>query len=200
MNKKIIAVFGGSFNPPTVAHIELAKQVLKNIKNLDKIIFVPVSTKYNKKGLAPDEDRFNMLETICSNEDNLEVSRVELDSDRQLFTIETLQIIKESNPNSDIYFIIGTDNLKELPTWHNVERILQDYKIVVLERDEDSISDIIRDNKLLNCYKDSFITIKNINKINMSASNVRRNIAENKSIKGMVPKQIEKMVKKIYSI
>ena len=200
MNKKIIAVFGGSFNPPTVAHIELAKQVLKNIKDLDKIVFVPVSTKYNKKGLAPDEDRFNMLETICSNEDNLEVSRVELDSDRQLFTIETLQIIEESNPNSDIYFIIGTDNLKELPTWHNVERILQDYKIVVLERDEDSISDIIRDNKLLNCYKDSFITIKNINKINMSASNVRRNIAENKSIKGMVPKQIEKMVKKIYSI
>ena len=200
MEKKIIAVFGGSFNPPTVAHIELAKQVLKNIKNLDKIIFVPVSTKYNKKGLAPDEDRFNMLKEICNKEDNLEVSRVELDSERQLFTIETLQIIKESNPNSDIYFIIGSDNLKELPTWHNIEKILQEYKIVVLERDDDSISNIIRENKLLSCYKDSFITIKEINKINMSASNVRRNIAENKSIKGMVPKQIEKMVKKIYSI
>lgn len=61
MNKTGIAVFGGSFNPPTVAHINLAKQVLEEMNEIEKVIFVPVSTKYNKKGLAPDEVRLNML-------------------------------------------------------------------------------------------------------------------------------------------
>lgn len=107
MNKrKIIAVFGGSFNPTTVAHISLAKQILKKIENVDKVIFVPVSTKYNKSGLAPDKERFSMLKKICDEEENLEVSSIELDSNRQLYTIETLQAIKEQNPNNDIYFII----------------------------------------------------------------------------------------------
>ena len=48
MNKTGIAVFGGSFNPPTVAHINLAKQVLEEMNEIEKVIFVPVSTKYNK--------------------------------------------------------------------------------------------------------------------------------------------------------
>ncbi len=104
--KKIIAVFGGAFNPPTIAHINLAKQVLKKIENIEKVIFVPVSTKYNKRELASDTDRYNMLKKVCENEEGLEVSSIELDSDRQLYTIETLQKIEEQNPNNYIYFII----------------------------------------------------------------------------------------------
>ena len=103
MSKKIIAVFGGAFNPPTVAHIKLAKQVLKGIENVEK---VPVSTKYNKKGLASDAERYQMLKAICEEEEGLEVSSIELDSDRQLYTIETLENIKEANPNNDICFVI----------------------------------------------------------------------------------------------
>ncbi len=105
-NKNVIAVFGGSFNPPTIAHIDLAKQVLNNIENVEKIIFVPVSTKYNKIGLAPDKDRLNLLQKICNEEKNIEVSSIELDSNRQLYTIETLTEIKNQNPDYDIYFIL----------------------------------------------------------------------------------------------
>ena len=114
MEKKIIAVFGGSFNPPTVAHLNLAKQILEKVENVVKVIFVPVSTKYNKRGLASDEERFDMLKTICNIEKGLEVSSIELESTRQLYTIETLEKIKEQNPENDIYFVLGTDNLKEL--------------------------------------------------------------------------------------
>ena len=114
MKKKIIAVFGGAFNPPTVAHIELAKQILNGIENVEKVIFVPVSTKYNKKELASDEDRYQMLKAICDKEKGLEVSRIELDSDRQLYTIETLEKMKEANSNNDICFVIRNRQLKGL--------------------------------------------------------------------------------------
>lgn len=94
MDKEIIAVFGGAFNPPTVAHINFAKQILNKIDRVEKVIFVPVSTKYHKSGLASDADRFNMLKCICDSEECLEVSSIELDSTRQLYTIETLRILK----------------------------------------------------------------------------------------------------------
>ena len=105
-NKNVIAVFGGSFNPPTIAHVDLAKQVLDKIENVEKIVFVPVSTKYNKRGLASDDTRYKMLKDICENEENLEVSNIELKSERQLYTIETLDLFQQENPNSEICFII----------------------------------------------------------------------------------------------
>lgn len=198
MENKIIAVFGGSFNPPTIAHIKLAKQILNNIKSVEKVMFVPVSTKYNKDGLAPDKERFNMLKTICQNEKKLDVSSIELNSDRQLYTIETLQIIKEQNPDKDVYFVLGTDNLKELKTWHTADKLLEKFKVIVLERDNDCVEQIIQNDKLLLQYKDSFIKLKSIKKIDLSASYIRELVKNNKSIEGIVPKGIENKVYELY--
>ena len=60
-----IGFFGGSFNPPTNAHINLAKEVIK-VCNLDKVIFVPMGNYYPKEGLAKAEDRLKMLEIACT--------------------------------------------------------------------------------------------------------------------------------------
>ena len=65
MNKKIIAVFGGSFNPPINSHAMLAKQIVKKCDRVEKLIFVPVSTKYRKVKLVSDEHRYNMLKILC---------------------------------------------------------------------------------------------------------------------------------------
>ena len=64
MQNKAIAIFGGSFNPPLNSHLELAKQITINLDYVEKVIFVPVSTKYHKSGLASDADRFNMFSDL----------------------------------------------------------------------------------------------------------------------------------------
>ncbi len=198
MDKKIISVFGGSFNPPTVAHINLAKQILEEVGNIEKVIFVPVSTKYNKSGLASDEERFNMLKCICDNENRLEVSRIELDSSRQLFTIETLKEIQKQNPNKNICFVLGTDNLKELETWHKVEELMDTFKILVLKRDNDNIESIIKENHLLQKYRNSFIELDNIEQINLSSSCIREKLAKGEDITDLVPEEIKEDVINIY--
>lgn len=198
MNKKSIAVFGGSFNPPTVAHINLAKQILKNMENVEKIIFVPVSTRYNKNGLAPDKERLNMLKTICETEKDLEVSDIELESNRQLYTIETLRILQKQNPNKDIYFIIGTDNLKELETWYKPEDILSNFKVIVLDRDEDNAGNIIENSEFLKKYKLSFVKLKNMKKINISSSYIRKQLKLGNSVQDLIPEKIRTEVEKIY--
>lgn len=197
MNKNSIAIFGGSFNPPTIAHINLAKQILDKMKNIEKIIFVPVSTKYNKQGLAPDEDRLELLKTICQDHPNMEVSSLELNSPRQLYTIETLKIMQKQNPDKTIYFIVGTDNLKELETWHAANEILQQFKIIVLERDNDIMEKIISNSLFLKQYRESFIKL-NFNKIKLSSSYIRQKVQMGEEIKELVPEKIYKDILKIY--
>lgn len=193
MEKKIIAIFGGSFNPPSIAHLNLAKQILK-IKNIEKVIFMPVSTRYNKNGLASDEDRYNWLKCICDSEKGLEVSRVELNSKKQLYTLETLRIIQNQYKDKDIYFILGTDNLRELETWYMPNKILEEFKIIVLERNEDSANDIIQNSKFLQKYRTSILIPKGIQKINISSTYIREQLMLKKSIDGLVPEQIKKMI------
>ena len=139
-----------------------------------------------------------MLKKICKSEPGLEVSRIELDSDRQLYTIETLNEMQKQNPNKDIFFILGTDNLKEIETWHTADKLLENFRVIVLERDKDSMECIIENNSFLTKYKNSFVKLENIDKVQLSASYVREQIKNGKLVSGMVPKQIENKVIEIY--
>lgn len=190
MNKKGIAIFGGSFNPPINSHITLAKEIIDKFNLIEKLIFVPVSTKYQKEDLIQDEHRYNMLKLICDKEDKLEVSDIELKEEKQLYTIQTLDIFKEKYEDYNIYFIMGTDNLKELETWRNPERILSEYKIIVLERDNDNLSDILQKNSFLNKYKDSLIKVEGINKISLSSTMIREKIKNGEDVKQFIDEDV----------
>lgn len=190
MNKKGIAIFGGSFNPPINSHITLAKEIIDKFNLIEKLIFVPVSTKYQKEDLIQDEHRYNMLKLICNKEDKLEVSDIELREEKQLYTIQTLGIFKEKYENYNIYFIMGTDNLKELETWRKPERILSEYKIIVLERDNDNLSDIIQKNSFLNKYKDSLIKVEGINKISLSSTMIREKIKNGEDVEQFIDEDV----------
>lgn len=198
MKKKVMAIFGGSFNPPANSHINLAKQILEKNKEIEKVIFVPVNVKYNKKGLASNEDRFFMLQKICENNQGLEVSDIEIKSSRQLYTIETLDLIQEKYKNYEIYFIMGTDNLKEFETWNNPETILTRFKLLVLERGEDKIKEIIEKNDLLKEHKQAIIELSNLEKINLSSTEIREKVKRGENINDLVPNEIIDMVLALY--
>ena len=197
MNKKVIAVFGGSFNPPINSHTNLAKQIIEKCSNVEKLIFVPVSTKYQKSKLASDEHRYNMLKLICENEDKLEVSNIELIQDKQLYTIETLDLLKKQYGESyEIYFVMGTDNLKEVDTWNSPERLLKEYKIIVLERENDKLEEVIQKNKLLEKYKKSLIKIEGIDKIFLSSTMIRDKIKNGENVEKFINEKVLEYIEK----
>lgn len=192
---RVIAVFGGSFNPPINSHISLAKEIVEKCKNIEKLIFVPVSTRYQKMELVNDEHRYNMLKLICENEDKLEVSDIELRHDKQLYTIETLNLIKEQYNNYDIWFVMGTDNLRELETWSKPEQLLSNYKILVLNREDDNLEKIIQNSNLLKRYRESLIQINGIEKIDLSSTMIRDKLKKGEDIKEYVPNYILEYIK-----
>ena len=196
MEKRIIAIFGGSFNPPINSHVLFARQILEKLDNIEKIIFVPVSTKYKKEELALNEHRLNMLKIICSKEQKMDVSDVELKSEKQLYTIQTLNYFKNLYKDYEIYFVMGTDNLKEIETWKEPEQMLKNFHIVVLEREKDNLEEIINKSKLLSKNKKSIISLNGLERINLSSTMIREKIKRGEDIKEFIDKEVLEYIKK----
>lgn len=189
-NKKILAIFGGSFNPPLNSHFSLAEQMLNEYENIEKVIFVPVSSKYNKKGLLENHHRYNMLKIVCDKNDDFEVSDIELKQENQLHTLETLELLQKEYPDYELCFTIGTDNFRDIPNWGSPEELLSKFKILVIERDEDNMDEIMENDEFLKNHKDSFIKVKENIRSNISSTCVREKIKRGKSIRYLTPDEV----------
>ena len=188
MDKNKFGVFCGSFNPPLYSHLSLAEGLINN--GLEKVIFVPVSSKYHKEGLVSDEHRFNMLKLVCDKNEKFDVSDIEMKSNVWMRTYDTLSTLKGIYQENEIRLIIGTDNLKELYWWYEIEKLLQNFKVIVLARDEDNIEEIISNDKILSKYKNSFIKSNVSIRTNLSSTYVRDLIKNNKQIKYLLPDEV----------
>ena len=136
-----IGIFGGSFNPPHRMHLNIALELIDK-KYLDKVIYVPTGDMYNKKGLISFEDRFKMIDLMIKDYNNLSLSDIGNNND-YIYTYQTLDYFKEINQGADIYFICGTDNLLEFDTWKNYEYILDNYKLLVIIRNNHDVYEIL---------------------------------------------------------
>ena len=194
-NKKVLAIFGGSFNPPLNSHFSLAEQMLNEYENIEKVIFVPVSSKYNKKGLLDNHHRYNMLKMVCDKNDEFDVSDIELIQANQLHTLETLELLQKEYPEYELCFTIGTDNLRDIPNWGTPEILLSKFKILVIERDEDIMDEIIENDEFLKEHKDSFIKVKENIRSNISSTFVREKIKRGKSIRYLTPDEVYYYIK-----
>ena len=188
--KKKVIVFGGSFNPPLNSHFSLAEQMVAEYDEIEKVIFVPVNSKYEKIDLIGNEDRYQMLKLVCDKNDKFEVSRIEIDSGRPLYTVETLHKLKKEYQDYDLAFRIGSDNLKTFSTWKKVDELVKDFKIYVLERDNDNIQEILKNDKFLDKNRQAFIKAKDSIKSNLSSTFVREKIKQEKSIRYLAPDEV----------
>lgn len=163
-----IGIFGGCFNPPHNMHKNIGLKLIEK-GYLDKIIYVPTGDKYNKKSLISFSHRLNMLNLMTENNDNFIVSIIGNDDEYQ-YTYQVLDYYKKIYKEDDIYFICGTDNLREFSTWKNYEYILKNYKLLVIKRNNDDI------NELLDKYKSESIIFANITLGILSSTYIRSNI------------------------
>ena len=188
--KNCIVVLGGSFNPPHNSHFSIAEQVLNQYEEVEKVVFIPVNKKYEKDGLEENKHRYNMLKLVIEKNSDFVLSDIDMNGERSLYTIETLQEIQKQFPNKEIWFLIGSDNLKELHTWKKAEELLFKYKVIVMERNQDKIEDIINQNELLKMYKENINKLDEKIKSNISSSYIRSQIKKQKSTRYILPDEI----------
>ena len=174
-----IGFFGGSFNPPTYAHINIAKTAIEQLK-LDQFFFVPVGNSYNKPDLIDEKHRYNMLKIACENEEKLYVEDIELNQKDKLSAIEAFKMIEEKySANAEIFFVMGADNFVKLPTWNEAEKLISRYKYIIFERGEFDIQQNIENNDMLKKNSKNF-NILRLDNYNETSSGIIRDLLKEK--------------------
>ncbi len=128
------AFFGGSFNPPHVAHQMACLYVLAT-QPIDRVLWVPVAHHPFAKDLAPVADRLEMSRLAAEPfGDRVEVSPIEDELPRPSRTLETLRHLKAAKPDEELALVIGTDILPEREQWYGWDEIERLCEVIVVAR------------------------------------------------------------------
>lgn len=179
---KKIGFFGGCFNPPTIAHMEIAKKAIE-VLNLDKLVFVPMGNKYSKNDLIDFKHRYEMLKIYCNNESKFEVSKLQENQIDKTYAIDTFKKLKELYKDSENFYIMGIDNFLKMKEWKNYQELMEEYQYIVFRRNE------ILEEEQYNNVK--FVELN----LNISSSDVRNLIKQDKSTENLLYKDVEQYIK-----
>ena len=177
-----IGFFGGSFNPPTLAHFEIVKSALKEF-NLDKVVVIPMGDKYQKTGLIPFEHRYNMLIKMFENELDVEISRMQANQEKISYAIDCFKKIDEKYKIDERFFIMGLDNFAKIETWKDGKSLIENRKFIVFERNDYDI-----ENKFSDDIK--FIKVNN----DTSSSLVRQKIKTNGDLENLTLPEVARYI------
>ena len=187
MKKKKTGLFFGSFNPVHIGHLIIANCMLEN-GGLDKVMFVvtPQNPLKASKNLLHGFDRLDMVRAAVADNYKFEVSDVEFHLPKPSYTVHTLTLLTEKNPEKDFVLIMGEDNLGNFTKWKNYAQILENYQLYVYPRPLVTKSDLIR-----------HPNVKMVESplLDISATFIRKLIRDNKSIRYLVPEPVEQMIK-----
>lgn len=198
--EKRYGFFGGSFNPVTNAHLNLANLIAEKY-NLDKVVFVPMGDKYNKQDLISEKDRYEMLKLATNNKEKLEVSDIELNLPYALTMLQAFKRIEEKYSDVKPYFIIGADNLNKLINLPDFEMLAKNYEYIIIKRNDIRIKKKIASNPILKRFKDHFNILEENPYEQISSTAVRELINnEQLTLKQMIPNEVYEYImnKKIY--
>jgi nicotinate-nucleotide adenylyltransferase len=208
-----LGLLGGTFNPAHQGHIRAAQAVQKSFE-LNKVYFIPAYIPPHKssQGIASPEHRLRMVELAVEPFPDFVPSSLEIDAGGKSYSINTLEKFQQIFPGSSIYFILGIDAFLEIDTWKDYERLLGQCDFIVLSRPGYDLweAKTVLDGKL----KRKIIDWKgNINKkltrnnnhniilfpfdgLDLSSTEIREKVKKGKSIKGLVPEEVEAYIKK----
>jgi nicotinate-nucleotide adenylyltransferase len=182
-----IGLFFGSFNPIHIGHLILANAMVENAE-LEQVWFVvsPQNPFKKKKNLLHEFDRFSMVRQAIADNPKFNVTDVEFNMPKPSYTSDTLAWLTDKFPQHNFRLIVGEDNLKSFHKWKNSEAILESYGLLVYPRHSAAESDLV---------KHPNVKLVAAPQVEISATFIRNAIKEGKSIKYLVPEEVEAFIK-----
>ncbi|MFK7766313.1 MAG: nicotinate-nucleotide adenylyltransferase [Mariniblastus sp.] len=192
-----IGIYGGSFDPIHHGHLILAEQCREQA-NLDEVWFVPSAFGPHKQNgaHATDRQRIEMIELAISGHASFRLSKLEIERGGISYTVETLTQITESNPDDDLFLLMGDDSLENFSTWHQPERICELAIPLVVNRPGSGEVDLTVfrqyvDESRYQLFESAAMESPNVM---ISSSIVREKVTHQKSIRYLTPRSVEKYI------
>ncbi len=134
-----IGIFGGSFDPVHTEHIAMARSAIACL-GLDTLFVMPAHTPPHKQGktLSDDTHRLEMCRLAFADVSGAEVCDYELKKGGTSYTYLTCAHFRAKYPQAELFWLVGTDMLRDFPTWRHTERILENVTLAVCARAEKS--------------------------------------------------------------
>ncbi len=125
MSRERIGLFGGTFDPPHLGHLILASEAQFQLE-LTRLLWTltPEPPHKQDQPITSIEHRLAMVNLAIADNPSFELSRAELDRPGPHYTLDTIKLVAEQNPDAEIVPVIGGDSLHDLPTWHHPQELL----------------------------------------------------------------------------
>lgn len=130
-----IGVLGGTFDPPHIGHLILGQEALDQC-NLDRVLWLPAADPPHKKrrAFSPIADRIELVSLSIADNEHFSVSRVDVDRPGPHYTADTLDLLISQFSGAEWFLLLGSDSLRDLPTWYAPQELIKRAKIVVMAR------------------------------------------------------------------
>ena len=178
---KKIGILGGTFDPIHNGHLILARDAVEQLA-LDSLIFIPAAIsphKLTEQPAAP-EARVEMLRAAIEGEPQFCLDAMELERPAPSYTVDTIEALKAREPDAEFVFLIGEDNVVQLPNWHRFADLSKMVQFAVLDRSGLKT-------------QHPYPTIRR--HLEISASDIRNRVARGQSIRYLVPPAVEKIIR-----
>lgn len=180
-----IGILGGTFNPIHIGHLILAEEARFKLK-LDKLILVPAFMPPHKdtSDIIDAKDRLEMVRLAIEDNPAFEISTYEVDSKKKSYSIDTLKEFRKIyGDEAQLCFITGSDSLKDLFSWKNINDIFKISKFIVANRPGYPLKDIPKE-------ADTVV----ITPIEVSSEDIRKRLKEGRSIRYLVSEKVRKYI------
>lgn len=192
-----LGILGGTFDPVHCGHLLLAEQCREQCA-LERIWFVPAAIPPHKTRsvLTSGAKRIEMLKLALAGHEAFEVATLEIERGGVSYTLETLSAIHAQQPQAELFFLMGADSLRDLPTWREPARICQLAVPVVVRRrgapepDLSVLASLVSDSRLEEIRR---VQVQ-MPVVEFSSTAIRQAVAAGKSIRFQTPRAVEKYI------
>lgn len=179
-----VGILGGTFNPPHMGHLVIAEQV-KSQLDLDKILFMPTAKPPHssaEKVTISSDIRVHMLDLAIMDNPDFDLELYEVEQGGKNYTYNTMKALIEMYPTVDFYFIVGSDMIADMPTWYRIDDLVNLVQFVGVKRPGYIVE------------SEYPIILVDVPQTSISSSLVRSKVAQDCSIKYLVPAAVEEYI------
>jgi len=186
-----LGVLGGSFDPPHVAHLAIASEACHTL-GLERVLFVPAAAPPHKGTGERTSAEVRLELTSLAIDDDLRFTASGIEIERGLvYTADTLRALNERYADHELVFIMGSDSLVQLESWHDPEQLLAQCSLAVAPRPGDSPEAIAGAAARWGPYQ---VTVLDVPLLAVSSTDIRERVARRRPIRYLVSHRVEQYI------
>jgi nicotinate-nucleotide adenylyltransferase len=191
-----VGVFGGTFDPIHLGHLRVARS-LRSTLELGRVVVVPAGQPWLKAGteVSPAADRVEMVRLAIGRRKDLELSTIDAERPGPSYAVDTMEALQgPPGAGLDLFFLLGSDALADIARWKEPQRLIRLCRLVAFARPGSRLPDMDALEAAVPgiSRRVGFVLVP---QVDIRATDIRRRVAEGRSIRGLVPRSVERYIR-----